>query len=595
MIGKEIGKYRVTEQIGEGGMGTVYKGTHSLIGRHAAIKVLLPELSHNQEIVNRFFNEAKATTAIRHPGIVEIFDFGYIEDTGAAYIVMEFLHGEPLTSRMQRKGTLASEDALSIIRQMAGALSAAHDKGIIHRDLKPDNVFLVSDPEVTGGERIKILDFGIAKLTDDGAPASIKTRTGAVMGTPSYMAPEQCRGAGGVDARSDLYSLGCILFEMMTGRLVFPGEGAGEVLAAHIHVAAPSPRSIEPSIPVAVEALIMRLLAKEPGDRPASAMQLISEIDSLGYSAFRAATSHPMPVATAPTMSGEHTTLGGAAGAVSMHPGQTMPPQAGGKKWLAPALIGALLVGGAAGAFVVLRGDKHDHGEHSPTPIAAAGSPAERPTAKLPTPAKADPARSGLTHDAEAPGTEAPDTEAPDTNPPVRKSGGLLSAGTLKMPTLTPPTLSGTKAAPTNTQPTSAATTPPVVPPINVAPPVVPPINVAPPVVPPVTTKPPVVPSITPPTPATATPVEFEVMITSVPSGAAVHKGRQALGKTPYAYRFKAGKGTLRLQLKKRGYRTARLSFSANKGGTKNVRLKKTRHRGNNSGGTTSIRDLDDD
>jgi eukaryotic-like serine/threonine-protein kinase len=205
--GGVFGQYRVTDVLGEGGMGVVYAAEHMLLGRPAAVKLLLPELSRKQEIVQRFFNEARAATAIRHPGIVEIYDFGWTTD-GAGFIVMELLEGETLRTR-RKKGRMPWPAALAVTRQIAGALGAAHAKGIVHRDLKPDNVFLVPDPEVPGGERIKLLDFGIAKLADSPA-GQHKTRTGAVIGTPTYMAPEQCRGVE-VDARPDLYALGCIL------------------------------------------------------------------------------------------------------------------------------------------------------------------------------------------------------------------------------------------------------------------------------------------------------------------------------------------------------------------------------------------------
>ncbi|MBZ0236861.1 MAG: serine/threonine protein kinase, partial [Deltaproteobacteria bacterium] len=300
--GTMVGQYRITGTIGRGGMGAVYAAEHTLIGRVAAVKLLLPELSQNQEIVTRFFNEARAATAIRHPGIVEIYDFGFHAD-GSAYIVMEYLQGEPLASRMAR-GRMAAQPALAIIRQMAGALAAAHQKGIVHRDLKPDNVFLVPDPEVPGGERIKLLDFGIAKLANDG-PNSSKTRTGSVMGTPTYMSPEQCRGVG-VDHRADLYSLGCMLFELCTGRPPFVGEGVGDVLAAHIHVPPPSVQSIAPDVPHELEVLVQRLLVKDPAQRMQSCEELIHAVDlASGGAAYRTgprAASHGPPLPTSPAI-----------------------------------------------------------------------------------------------------------------------------------------------------------------------------------------------------------------------------------------------------------------------------------------------------
>src|SRR5215470_16358896 len=278
MDGAMIGQYRVTGVIGRGGMGAVYAAEHTLLGRPAAIKVLLPELSQKQDIVMRFFNEARAATAIRHPGIIEIYDFGWTPN-GAAFIVMERLDGETLALRSSRV-RLRWPAVLSIARQIAGALAAAHAKGIVHRDLKPDNVFLVPDPEVPGGERIKLLDFGIAKLAVDSTTTVNVTKTGAVMGTPTYMAPEQCRGVA-VDHRADLYALGCVIYELCCGRPPFVGEGSGDVLAAHIHLPVPPMTAHNAEIPRAVEQLVQHLLAKVPADRVQSADELIRAIDAV--------------------------------------------------------------------------------------------------------------------------------------------------------------------------------------------------------------------------------------------------------------------------------------------------------------------------
>jgi serine/threonine-protein kinase len=308
-----IGQYRVTGVIGRGGMGVVYAAEHALLGRPAAIKVLLPALSQQQDIVTRFFNEARAATAIRHPGIVEIYDFGWTPD-GAAYLVMEHLEGETLSRRLGR-GLFRWHAALAVVRQIAGALGAAHAKGIVHRDLKPENIFLVSDPEVPGGERIKLLDFGIAKLAGETSAAVHVTRTGAVIGTPTYMAPEQCRGVP-IDHRADLYAVGCILFELCTGRPPFVGEGTGDVLAAHIHIPPATLAASRVEVPALVERLLQRLLAKAPGQRVQTSDELIREIDAVTAdvraAATRASTSRSgraAAVVAAPSV----TTLSGAA------------------------------------------------------------------------------------------------------------------------------------------------------------------------------------------------------------------------------------------------------------------------------------------
>src|SRR5688500_5359216 len=198
-------------------MGAVYLGEHILLGRRAAIKTLLPALSRNKEIAERFFNEARATSAISDAGVVQIFDFGYHVD-GTAYIVLELLEGESLQGRIERLGQLSVGDSLRIARQVAASLAVAHEHGIVHRDLKPDNIILLHDAEAQGGERAKILDFGICKVTGDDVRI---TGSGVMVGTPVYMSPEQCRGLGEIDPRSDIYALGCVLFHMLTGRAPF--------------------------------------------------------------------------------------------------------------------------------------------------------------------------------------------------------------------------------------------------------------------------------------------------------------------------------------------------------------------------------------
>jgi serine/threonine-protein kinase len=315
MEGTVIGSYRVLRKLGEGGMGAVYLAEHSLLGRKAAVKVLQPELSRNQDIVQRFFNEARAATAIADPGIVQIFDFGYHAD-GSAYIVMEFLEGEPLDGRVKRLGRLAPVDALRILRQVASSLASAHARGIVHRDLKPENIFLVADREVAYGERPKLLDFGIAKLTHD-TDSKVKTATAAIMGTPMYMSPEQCRGAGYVDHRSDLYSLGCVLYHLLVGRPPFDGEGVGDIIACHLREPAPAPSASVPGIPPEVDALTTRLMAKAPDQRFASATELAEAIGiMIGASLPPAVPAMMSPSGGHPSAAaGAHpTTLSGSAG-----------------------------------------------------------------------------------------------------------------------------------------------------------------------------------------------------------------------------------------------------------------------------------------
>ncbi len=370
-----IGNYRIGRKLGEGGMGTVYLAEHTLLGRKAALKVLLPALSANPDIVNRFFNEARSATAIADPGIVQIFDFG-IHTDGSAFIVMELLEGEPLDQRLHRSGRLAPPDALRIIRQAAVSLQAAHSAGIVHRDLKPENIYLVRDPEAAGGERPKILDFGIAKLGHGGGEDGnrFKTRTGALMGTPVYMSPEQCRGAGDIDHRSDIYALGCVLFHLLVGKPPFDGDGMGEVIAAHLREPPPHPSTMVPGLRPEIEAIVMRCLAKPVGERFQSMGELASAIGAIQQyitaSGSNAATpwaatsyitpphgapgTYPPAPGTYPGGPGTHpggstttpTTLGTSAG--QMQTAVTSPS----RRWMY-AVVALALAGGATAAVIV--------------------------------------------------------------------------------------------------------------------------------------------------------------------------------------------------------------------------------------------------
>ncbi len=275
----QIGAYRLLRQIGAGGMGAVWLAEHAMLGRRAAVKVLHPAVTAQPDVVIRFFNEARAASMIADPGIVQIFDYGHHVD-GSAYIVMELLEGEPLDKRLARTGRLAVGDALRLMRQVAASLATAHARGIVHRDLKPENIFLTPDAEVPGGERAKLLDFGIAKLSAD-PDSGIKTQTYAVMGTPLFMSPEQCRGAGGVDARSDVYSLGCVLFMLITGEPPFAGDGMGEIIAMHLREPAPRLAARAPWVPHELDEAVARCLAKDPAERFASATELAAVLETI--------------------------------------------------------------------------------------------------------------------------------------------------------------------------------------------------------------------------------------------------------------------------------------------------------------------------
>jgi len=276
--GQQIGGYTILHLLGRGGMGEVYLAQHRRVARRAAIKVLVPELSQNAIVLDRFFNEARAASLIRHPGIVDILDCDLYQ--GQAYIVMEFLDGESFGGYLYRTGPLERDVPflLGVSAAVASAVGAAHATGIIHRDLKPDNVYLhlgLNNAPVA----VKILDFGIAKLAlQDGGPS--QTSTGVLLGTPAYMSPEQCRGAGRVDNRSDIYSLGCILYEAACGFPPFVREGMGDLIVAHVSEAPVPPMQHSPALPPALNALILRMLSKSTDERPQTMDDVVAELQA---------------------------------------------------------------------------------------------------------------------------------------------------------------------------------------------------------------------------------------------------------------------------------------------------------------------------
>jgi len=258
-VGQTIGNYLITAKLGEGGMGVVYLAEHPVIGRKVAMKAIHPELSRNPEVVSRFITEAKSVNQIGNEHIVDIHDFGNTPD-GEFYFVMEYLQGDAVSDALKRQAPMDPSRALSVASQVADALSASHQHGIIHRDLKPENIFLITKGHTH--DFVKVLDFGLAKLTQGEEKVTHKTRTGSVMGTPYYMAPEQCEGRANIDHRADIYSLGVILFEMLTGQVPFSGEGYGEIIVKHITASIPSAIALNPKLLPAHEAILMRALAK---------------------------------------------------------------------------------------------------------------------------------------------------------------------------------------------------------------------------------------------------------------------------------------------------------------------------------------------
>jgi serine/threonine protein kinase len=265
--GQIVRNHRIVRRIGTGGMGEVYEAVHQTLQRRVAIKVLHPDWCKNPDLVKRFFNEALATNLIRHPAMVEIHDHGKFPD-GMPFIIMEFLEGQSLR---KFRGQIAPLQVARLAWQVASGLRAAHARKIVHRDLKPDNVMVVRDDTLSGGQRVKILDFGLAKLAADlqqeGAEA-VRTRDGVALGTPEYMAPEQWLGASKVDGKADVYSLGVVLYEVLTGQPPFPSSEGDRLRQRHLYSPPPPLGEKVPDAPKELVALIERMLIKSAAERP---------------------------------------------------------------------------------------------------------------------------------------------------------------------------------------------------------------------------------------------------------------------------------------------------------------------------------------
>jgi hypothetical protein len=290
--GGRVGKYELREKLGMGTFGLVYTARDTVLGRDVALKVLNPTHATNRDVVQRFLQEARASARIQHPGIVTVFDFGCVPaSTGdVAFITMELLAGESLTHRLNRSGRMSPEAACEIVRQVASALGAAHRADVLHRDLKPDNIYLVPDPAMPSGERVKVIDFGLAKLGRHG-----HTMANTIFGTPRYMSPEQCRSSGEIDQRGDVYSLGCILFELLTGRTPFDGD-LRQLVERHQRTVPPRAQHFAPEISHGLDDLIDGMLAKDPAARPQTMGAVQRQLEALGARSLAVATTM-LPIA----------------------------------------------------------------------------------------------------------------------------------------------------------------------------------------------------------------------------------------------------------------------------------------------------------
>ena len=425
MIGAIISGYRIVRQVGKGGMGVVYKAVNEQIARTTAIKVLNPRYCQDPETVQRLMNEARAVNIVGHPGLINIHEFGQLDD-GSGYLIMEFLAGESLRSRLSRLGGRMGLAAVPIARQVANALAATHQKQIVHRDLKPDNVMLVPDQELPEGERAKVLDFGIAKLSGDGGGESlkVKTKTGAMIGTPTYMSPEQCRGLGTIDGRTDVYSLGVILFELLAGQPPFVSDGLGELIGMHMFKPVPNLAPLAPKTPKDLLQLVARMLAKNPAERP-SMEETAATLTRIGRSVSQSALAMPA-LATRPSEAAAatpvlNTTIGQSSGQ-SLAGGLRTRRRAFGLF----AAVGTLILAMSSGVlWSQLRGSRQQpratelHIEPAVPPAASLSPPSAPPS---PSPS------SGPTVTTTSPGDNRQKPEGPASSPTPKASASTPAA-----------------------------------------------------------------------------------------------------------------------------------------------------------------------
>jgi serine/threonine-protein kinase len=530
--GAQLGAYTIVRPLGAGGMGVVYLARHRHIGREAAIKVLLPEMTRNEEIVARFLTEARATAVVRHPGIVEILDCD-IDATGRAFIVMEYLRGESLAECLLRnKGALSDQaSVVSIGAQVAGALAAAHAAGIVHRDLKPDNLFLCSDGQPGAPLVVKIVDFGIAKLVSgDGGSDGRKTRIGSMLGTPAYMSPEQARDSSTIDHRADIYALGCILFELAAGRPPFVRPGAGEVMVAHIVETPPRLASLVAGVSPLLDELVAQMLEKDPGARPQTMTDVLERIESLGDG--RAA-----PLAATILPRREDSQVG-----PLLAPGQAAPSLAGTRpRTPQPATSTPAPSRAAAPAPSLARG---------PAPILPGGT-------------RVLPASQYTTMSESAAEVTGDDLPAVASTPGRRRP---LIIGAASVAALAAVVLVVALALKGSPAPAPAPT------PLSAAPPPAAP----PPAAPPATAPPAADPTPTPP-PTAAPPAPAIIEVASEPPGAEVFLpgDHAARGRTPFRVKIDPGAAPVHVVLKARGYSDADFNLKSDAQSPLSVKLEK--------------------
>jgi serine/threonine-protein kinase len=366
------GKYEIERLLGEGGMGEVYVARHKHIGKDVAIKFLRRDLTSDDDAVTRFAREARAAAAVGHRGIVDIYDVGACSD-GSPYLVMELLDGASLRTVLEGHAPLTVGQTAAIVSELLSALAAAHDKGVVHRDLKPDNVFIERSD---GPLSVKLLDFGIAKMAE-GAGLRV-TQTGRPMGTAPYMSPEQARGARDLDARVDVYAVGVMLYESLAGRLPFDADNYNAMIVQILTEPAPALRTLRPDLPVEIDELVMRALAKDARQRFQTAEELLSALrphaDHAAARRLVPAVKRSSPeLATAPTIRGTEVPVVSAAERLTR-----TGALAARRRWFRSLAVVALAVLGLSTAWRLSRTE----------PRPATPSPASRASREPPPPVR---------------------------------------------------------------------------------------------------------------------------------------------------------------------------------------------------------------